>query len=268
MLMRCVACVICLVPVMASAGAWPAPEGGGQTIVTNTRKADDARGIVSQPDEDVRNEVTLFAEYGVTAETTLGLVISGGFNEVTANGLPSEIDAELHIGGHIRQLIWQGEDGDVASVEIGARFPAERWLGYSLGDDRPGSVSEAYVSILYGRGWQFSWSNTFISSGLEFRARGEGQDEELKLFATAGLQPFDRLMGLLDVAWVEPLGEIGQPSLKFTPSVALTMFPWVGDNDKKPELATIPATLQFGLTWDAYNPSDGVAFNISVWRPF
>ena len=153
-------------------------------------------------------------------------------------------------------------------MEIGARFPAERWLGYSLGDDRPGSVSEAYVSILYGKSWQFSWTNTFISSGFEFRARGEGLDEEVKLFATGGVQPFDRLMGLLDVAWVEPLGELGQPSLKFTPSIALTLNPWLGDNDKKPNLATAPTTIQFGVTWDAYDPSDGVAFNMSIWRPF
>ena len=121
MLLRCVGCLICMIPSAVSAGAWPAPEGGGQTIVTNTRKADRARGLVSQETAEIRNEVSFFAEYGFTAETTLGLVISGGFNEVTENGLADEIDAELHIGGHTRQLIWQGEDGDVASVEIGAR---------------------------------------------------------------------------------------------------------------------------------------------------
>ena len=268
MLWRCAGLLICLVPSEAWTGAWPAPEGGGQSIVTNTRKVDKVRGLVGQQTEDIRNEVNFFAEYGFTAETTLGLVISGGFNEGTENGLADEIDAQLHIGGHLRHLIWRGENGDVASVEIGARFPAERWLGNTLGDDRPGSVSEAYVSVLYGTSWQFDWTNVFISSGLEFRARGEGLDEEVKLFATGGVQPFHSFMALLDVAWAEPLGELGQSSLKLTPSVALTLMPWVGNNDKKPDLASIPTTIQLGVTWDAYNPSDGIAFNMSVWRPF
>ena len=157
MLLRCPVLLLCLMPMLASPGAWPAPEGGGQTIVTNTRKAERPRDLVGGGSAVPRNEVSLFAEYGLTADTTLGLVISRGFNEGTENGLPDEIDAELHIGGHLRHRIWQGQDSDVVSVEIGANFPAERWLGFQLGDDRPGSVSEAYVSLLYGRSWQFDW---------------------------------------------------------------------------------------------------------------
>ena len=205
-----------LMPAFACAGAWPAPEGGGQTIVTNTRKVDRPRNLLGEDPTKVRNEVSFFAEYGLTPETTVGLVISGGFNESTPNGLPDEIDVELQIGGHVRHKIWHGEQGDVASVEIGARFPAERWIGESLGDNRPGSVSEAYVSILYGTNWQFAWSNAFLSTGLEFRARGEGQDEEIKLIATGGWQPHDRVMGLFDFRWTEPLGALGTPSVKLS----------------------------------------------------
>lgn len=266
--LRCLTIALCLMPAVASAGAWPAPEGGGQTIVTNTRKVDRPRNLIGGEPTQVRNEVSLFGEYGLTEKTTLGLVISGGFNESTPNGLPDEIDVELQIGGHVRHVIWQGEDGDVTSVQIGVSFPAERWLGESLGDNRPGSVSEAYVSVLYGHSWQFDWSNMFLSTGLEFRARGEGQDEEIKLIATGGVQPHARLLGLLDLRWTEPLGDVGRASLKLTPSLALVMLPWVAENEKKPELASLPTTLQFGATWDAYTPADGIAFNISVWRPF
>lgn len=254
--------LICLSPVSALAGAWPAPEGGGQTIVTNTRKAPKIGGIVAESDPETRTETSLFAEYGLTPDTTLGLVIYGGFDDAEFT------DVELQIGGHVRHRFWTGETGDVASVQVGVSFPAERWLGYGLGDDRPGSVSEAYISLLYGSGWQLSWANAFVSTGLEFRARGEGLDEELKLFATGGIQPFDRLMFLMDAAWSEPLGELGQPSFKLTPSLALSMNPWLGENDKKPDLTRPPTTLQFGLTWDAYDPSDGIAFNMSIWRPF
>lgn len=268
MSLRFLGFVLWLMPGIALAGAWPQPKGGSQAIATSTRKAENPKGLIGQSDTPARSEVNFFAEYGLTADTTLGLVISGGYADGNFARLPDEIDAELQIGGHVRHRIWQGEDGNVASIQIGASFPAEHWLGNRLGDDRPGSVSEAYLSVLYGHSWQLSWSNAFISTGLELRARGEGQDEEVKLFATAGVQPHDRVMGLLDVAWTEPLGELGQMSLKLTPSIAFILKPWLGENDKKPELKESPTTMQFGVTWDAYSPSDGIALSISIWRSF
>ena len=263
MSLRCLpAFLVCLMPAIAGAGAWPAPEGGGQTIVTNTRKADSTEGIIGQETEDVRTEVTLFGEYGLTRDTTLGLVISGGFSAI------DEEDVELRLGGHVRHTFWRGEDGDVASVELGASFPAERWIGFGLGDNKPESVSEAYVNLQYGRGWQFDWLDVFVSTGIEFRARGEQQDEELRLFSTAGIRPFDRLMALTEARFHQPLGQRGEPQFKLSPSLAYTMLPWLGSNDKKPELDRIPITIQLGVTWDAWNPDDGIALNLSVWRPF
>lgn len=268
MLLRCLCLLLCLLPQGALAGAWPMAEGSSQAIATSSRKAETPAGVIGQDGETARSEVSFFAEHGLTADTTLGLVISGGYADGSLARLPDEIDAELSIGGHVRHRIWQGEDGNVASVQLGASFPAERWLGNRLGDNRPGSVSEAYVQLLYGHSWQLSWSNVFVSTGLEFRARGEGQDEEVKLSASGGVQPHDRVLGLLDVIWSEPLGELGQPSLKLTPSVAFVLRPWLGANDKKPQLKTAPTTMQFGVTWDAYAPSDGISLNISIWRSF
>ncbi|MEM7212546.1 MAG: hypothetical protein AAF479_11745 [Pseudomonadota bacterium] len=262
LLRRAVVVLTCLLPASVLAGAWPAPEGGGQTIVTNTRKVQDISDIAGGGDQATRTEINLFAEYGVTQDTTVGLVIFGGFDDATFT------DVELQVGGHVRHRFWTSEGGDVAAVQVGAGFPAERWLGYGLGDDRPQSVTEVYVSLLYGTSWQTRWTNGFISSGIEFRSRGEGLDDEVKFFATGGLQPFDRLMFLLDVAATDPLGDLGTSSLKLTPSVAFSMNPWLGDNDKKPDLASPPTTLQFGLTWDVRAPSDGIAFNIGIWRPF
>lgn len=259
---RCGVALLCLWPATALAGAWPAPEGGGQVIISNTRKAPTARDLVGSITGENRTEVSVLAEYGLTEDTTLGLVIFAGFDD------GSLIDTELQIGGHVRHRFWTGADGDVASVQIGASFPAERWLGEGLGDNRPDTVTEFYARVMYGRGWQLSWANAFLSTGLEVRERGEGLDEEIRLLAKGGIQPHDRVMALFDATWTEPVGDLGQRSFKVTPSVAVSLRPWLGANDKKPELARPPTTMQFGMTWDLIDRDDGVRFSLSIWRPF
>ncbi|MEL6997984.1 MAG: hypothetical protein AAFP68_06940 [Pseudomonadota bacterium] len=251
-----------LAPGFPFAGAWPMPEGEAQLIITNTRKA--ARpSAVFQPDtETTRSEVSVFAEYGATADTTLGLVIFAGFSAADVE------DTELRIGGHVRHRVWTGDDGDVASVEIGASFPAERWLGEGLGDDRPDSVSEAYLNLQYGRGWQLSWTDAFVSVGAEYRTRGEDTEDELQFFGSGGLRPTDSLMALFYARWVRPFGEDGDETFDLSPSIAWTLNPWLGSNDKKPEGIQRPVTLQLGITWDAHNPDDGFSVNFGVWRRF
>lgn len=238
------------------------PEDDAQLIITNSRKAASAEAVFQPDTEGTRSEISVFAEYGVTADTTLGLTIFAGYSAV------DEDDIELRVGGHVRHRFWTGEDGDVASVELGASFPAERWLGEGLGDNRPDSVSEVYLNLQYGRGWQFSWTDAFLSLGAEFRTRGEGQDDELQFFGTGGLRPTDSLLVLFYTRWVRPLGPDGEETFDLSPSIAWTLNPWLGANDKKPEEEQRPTTLQFGITWDAHNPDDGFSVNFGVWKRF
>ena len=64
-----------------------------------------------------------------------------------------------------------------------------------------------------------------------------------------------------------PLGD-GDASLKLAPSVALTMWPFLGPNDKKPAEFAHPNTVQLGAVYDVLNPGDGLALNVSVWSRF
>ncbi len=74
-------------------------------------------------------------------------------------------------------------------------------------------------------------------------------------------------MALFNVHGTMALGG-GDASLKLAPSLAYTFWPWLGPNDRKPDGPVNPSTLQIGVTWDALNPDDGLAIDVSVWKRF
>jgi len=76
------------------------------------------------------------------------------------------------------------------------------------------------------------------------------------------------LMGMVSVYGLAPLGEGTDPSLKVAPSIAFTMWPWIGRNEKKPRGPVRPNTIQLGVSYDLLNRDDGLGLSISVWRPF
>ena len=256
------ALLIAALPIPAQSGAWTLAEDSGLLILTTTREMAPAGSMFggNVADRD-KNASQAFVEYGLTDDTTLGLAAFGSFSSMNS-------DVELRLGGHVRHRVWQGQDGDVASVQLGASFPAERWLGSEFGDDQPDSVPEVDVRVLYGRGWQFSWANAFISSETGLRIRGENQDEEIRFDTTAGVEPWRGIMGMMGVFAATPLGEQGTAQFKIAPSVAYTLWPNVGQNDKKPEDAVNPTTLQLGVSVDALNMDDGLGLSLSIWRRF
>lgn len=258
----CAILVIC-VPGVALAGAWPAPEGVAQYIVTTSLKGEDPASIAGVlSDEDARNEISLFAEYGLTEDTTGGLTVYAGFDQADLRY------AEVEIGAFLRHRFWWNEMGDVASFEFGINLPAERWVGSDLGENRDNSVNEAFGSLMYGIGRQLDWANVFASNGVEYRARGGGKPDELTLFTTLGVQPHDRFIGLLDI-WLQKPLDGGDPlRLKLTPSVGLILRPWTWENEKKSGQLSYPTTLQLGVTYDTLNPEDGVSLNLSIWKSF
>lgn len=243
------------------AGAWPQREGKVQIIWTTTRKIAPVSAYFGDPATSDKNASQIFVEYGATKDLTLGLTLFGEFS-TTAD------EVEARIGLHARHLLWSGKGGDVISIQGGVSVPVERWLGSELGDNRPDSVTELDVRVLYGRGWQTDWGNSFVSTEAGIRLRGEGQDEELRVDATAGHEAWRGVMGLMSVFTSVPLGKGSDVSVKLAPSIAYTLWPWLGENDKKPIDPVNPNTVQLGVVWDASEPGDGLALTLSVWKGF
>jgi hypothetical protein len=251
---------VCLAAADASAGAWTQPEGDGIVIMTTARRAAPVGALFNGAAEDDSNSTRIFVEYGVFEDLTLGLTAFTDFSN-------TDQDLEAALGGHVRYRIW-AEDSWVVSVQGGASFPIERWFGSRFGDDRPDSVPEFDLRVLYGRGWQLDWGNGFVSTEFGVRLRGEGQSEEIRFDATLGHEPVRGVLGLMSVFASAEMGDGQGSSLKLSPSIAYTQFPWLGANDKKPAGFAVPDTVQIGVTWDVKSPEDGLEFGVSIWRRF
>ena len=270
-----VAICACLGAGQAAAGAWTLAEGSGQLIMTTGRKMAPIGAFMGGPADSDSNSSQIWAEYGVADGWTVGAVAYGEFSTTDA------ADLELRLGGHVRHRVWTGEKGDVASVQVGFSAPVEGWLGDLAPESLPDSVPEGYLRGLYGRGWQTGWGNSFVSAEGGFHWRGERAADELRFDVTAGHEAWKGVLGLFSVFTAVPIGNGGEEgdvggdgsdgsdaTLKLAPSIAYTMWPWLGDNDKKPFGPLYPNTVQLGVVWDALNPDDGLGFQISIWKSF
>jgi hypothetical protein len=265
-----VAISACLAAGEAAAGAWTLAEGAGQLIMTTGRKIAPVGAFMGGPADSDANSSQIYAEYGVVDGWTVGVVAYGEFSTTDA------ADMELRLGGHVRHRVWTGEKGDVASVQVGFSAPVEGWLGDLAPESLPDSVPEAHLRGLYGRGWQTGWGNSFVSAEAGFLWRGERADDELRFDITAGHEAWKGVLGLFSIFAAVPIGddeesdgdEGSAATLKLAPSIAYTLWPWLGDNDKKPFDPIHPNTVQLGIVWDALNPDDGLGFQISIWQSF
>ena len=252
----------CLAATDAAAGAWTRAEGSGQLIMTTGRRVAPIGAFAGGLADDDSNSSQLFVEYGLTDRWTLGSKLYADFSSVDA------ADLEISLGVHVRRRVWQRPKGDVVSLQAGLALPVERWLVGDLADSLPGSVPEAHFRALYGRGWQWGWGNSFVSAEAGFHWRGERAADEARLDVTAGHEAWKGVLGLFGVYTTVPVIGRGEPSLKLNPSVAYTLWPRPGPNDKKPFGPLHPNTVQLGLTWDALNPEDGLELTIGIWRSF
>lgn len=252
----------CLSAGQAVAGAWTLAAGDGQAIMTSGRRIAPVGAFVSGfPDED-SNSAQLFVEYGLTDRWTVGGTLYGDFSSVDAQ------DLQIRLGAHVRRRVWTRPKGDVVSVQAGFAAPVERWLVGDLADSLPGSVPEAHLRALYGRGWQWGWGNSFVSAEAGLHWRGERAADEARFDVTAGHEAWKGVLGLFSLYSIVPVIGDGDASLKVSPSVAYTLWPRLGPNDKKPFGELNPNTVQLGLVWDVLNPEDGLGVAISVWRDF
>ena len=255
------ALILALTPEFADAGAWTLAEGDGQVIVTTGRSAAPVGAMFGGLADKDKSSLYVFVEYGATNRLTLGGKASADWN--TTSG-----QVDLRLGGHMRYRIWQGNDGDVLSLQVGGSGPVHQWIGSPLGSGTVDNVVQADFNVLYGRGWLSDWGNTFISVQAGFRWRGGGRADHLRIEGTGGHAFSRRFMGLFGISAGYPVFGNDDATLKISPSLAWTMWPRLGENDKKPAEFAHPRTLQIGLEYDALNPDDGLGFLVSVWNRF
>lgn len=257
---------ICLVAGDAGAGAWTLAEGSGQLIMTTGRKIAPVGAFMGGAAESDSNSSQIYAEYGVADGWTVGAVAYGEFSTTDLEKM------ELRLGGHVRHRVWSGEKGDVLSLQAGFSAPVEGWLGDLAPDSLPDSVPEAHLRVLYGRGWQTGWGNSYVSTEAGFHWRSEHAEDEMRVDVTAGHEVWKGVLGLFSVFAAVPVGlgdgGNGEATLKLAPSIAYTMWPWLGENDKKPYGPLHPNTIQLGIVWDALNPDHGLGVQISIWKSF
>ncbi|MEM7059833.1 MAG: hypothetical protein AAF557_19780 [Pseudomonadota bacterium] len=245
-------------PSQAISGAWTLAEDTTLAIVTTSYKIAPVSSLASGI--RTRDELTtqVFLETGVFDDLTLGLTAYSDFSRLTG-------ETDTRLGLHARQRLWQGWNGSIVSVQVGFELPANEWIGQLHPED---SVLEFDARALFGTGWQLDWANSYISTELGYRVRRGGLADELRFDGTAGLEPWDGILGLFTVSADVPLGGTEDASLEITPSLAFTLWPLVGENDKRPDLATPPQTLQIGVGIDALNPDDGIRISGGIWTWF
>lgn len=229
-------------------------------ILTTGRNAEPMGAWVDGLADHDKTSVYVFVEYGLTDRLTLGARASGEWITTT-----SQLD--LRLGGHARFRLWQGASGDVFSIQFGGSGPVQGWFGDPLLGGTEDSVVEAEAGMLYGRGWNSDWGDSFFSvqTGYRWRNRRSG---EIRFEGTAGHAVSRRLMGLFGTYITHPLGDGADTSLEIAPSVAWTLWPRLGPNDRKPAKYPHPSTIQFGASYDVLAPDDGLGFYVSVWNRF
>ena len=246
----------------ACAGAWTQAKGDGLVIVTTGRRVAPVGALTGGPVSRDTNISQIYLEYGLLDGLTIG---AKSYIELSTTDLTASSAA---LGGFVRKRVWQDGRGGVASVQFGYAHPIESLLGDAFAMAEPGAVPEAHLAGLYGRGWADDWGSAFLSTGAAYHLRRRGTADDLRFEFTAGYAPWRRWMGILSFYGLTPLGEGTSASLKVAPSIAFTMWPWIGRNEKKPRGPIHPNTIQLGVSYDLLNPADGLGLSISVWRPF
>jgi hypothetical protein len=187
--LRClIAALWCILfTAQADAGAWPQAKGQGLYILTTLiDRADRSLDSQGKGDDDsyfYKDELSLFAEYGLSERFTLtGRVAwqtvrrQNGPNFDSAQGFSSS-----EIG--LRGVVWE-QDQSIISLQALALIPG---AGQNVSNQPLGDGDQAWEARLL---WGQSWSNTLFSD-LQWahRWRGEADLDEQRLDTTLGWRP-------------------------------------------------------------------------------
>lgn len=246
------------VPAPALAGAWTRAPGGAQLITTVGRQQVPFRQSEEAEGDAASDTFQIYGEYGLAE----GLTVGGSFWLEVA---PSDLDrGSALIGGFARKQLWQSEAGSVASVQLSAAAPVERWISEEFARSKPFSTAEIGLRALYGKSWWGDWGSAFLSTEAGYHLRFEDQPNEIRADATAGFEPWPCCAGMVSLHGLLPDGEGDtDTSLKLAPSLVWHLRRPGGE---KPDLRR--SSLQLGLAYDLLQPEDGIGVFLGAWQEF
>lgn len=255
-------------PGLAAAGAWTQPEGEGQVIVSGSIGVSPQFGLANDVGDTESSYTSLFVEYGVLEGLTVG---GTAFVELPEGDTR---DNTSSLGFLVRKRLWQGEDGDVASVQVGFVQPLDDVMGDQYGGPGADPTQEVSFRALYGRGFGGDWGTAFVSTEAGYHLQIDDDEDELRFDVTAGYGPDPCCLVMLSAFSTVPLGDMEDAAIKIAPSFAYTFR---GDVEaarkakeagEEPPPSITPLTLQISVSQDILNFSDGFGVQFSLWRPF
>lgn len=250
----CLCAVLGAVP--AAGGAWTQQPGAGQFISSFGHRSNAIPGFGGGDVEDDSTFVSLYLEYGLMEGLTLGAI---SFVEIVS----SETGANnADAGLFLRKRLWQGEGGDVASVQVGAVQSVGGLLGGNFDGPNGDPTQEVSVRAQYGRGFGFGWGSAFLSLEAGYHLQTDGDDDEIRIDATVGGQPWGCCMLILSVFSTVPLGR-DEAAVKIAPSVTYGFYASEAARE-----AGKRTTIQLSLSQDVLALDEGVGFQIGIWEPF
>jgi len=190
--------LIC-VPAAAAGGAWPRGEGKAFVSLATLLSSGDFSSLQGLG-ADLRNYSSVYGEYGLGAEWTLGADAFYATGE-DVDGFGAIVFA--------RRTLFRLEGGHVFAADLG--------LGWLEESDADGTA-RIRSGLSWGKGFDSAWGGGWMSAdgSLEYRLP---RDEVIaKLDATLGLRPWPRWMTMVQIQ----SGHFGDDGfiLKLAPSVA------------------------------------------------
>lgn len=250
-----------LLPGAAAGGAWTRAAGDGQLIFTSGRQIAPVGALTGNAASSDKTQAQIFVEYGVLDSLTVGGSLYGEVSSIDAN------DGAALFSAFARQRLYRDDAGNVASAQIGFALPAEKLISGRFARSRPNSTPELRLAGLYGTSWWGDWGSAYLTTEAGWAWRSEGTGDELRGELAIGYRPWRCCTAGLSLYATAPLSGTNDAALKLVPSVAYTLYPPVGRNEKKPQ-DFAATTTQIGLVYDLLNPDDGIGFLLSLWRPF
>jgi hypothetical protein len=213
------------------AGPWP--RGEGQVFVSVGGLFSTGQSSVLNPINDLRFYGSVFAEYGLDENWTLGLDAAHGF------GFGEEEYTALLT---VRRVVARFDDGQIVGADLSVG-----WLQDSL----DGGALRTRAGLSWGLGFESALGGGWMSLDTSAEWRNPGEGLILKADATLGLRPWDGFMviGQIQTGYYPGSGTI----VKLAPSVA-----W--------EIAD-GAHLQLGLSV-ALTGDDEVGVKLAQWFAF
>lgn len=177
-----------LLPGPAWAGAWTQAEDRWQ-VISGVIVSDAGRGYDSNlPIQFHRTLLQAFAEYGLTAQTTLFVTAESAAVDIRQGSAPRfrARDNAIEGGARWRFDSWAGLSAlGVFSLDVSARTAGA--FNFAVSADRHTGGSGTQVRLLYGRGFKLWDRDAFIDLEVGGRLLSGARPLEVPLDLTAGI---------------------------------------------------------------------------------